>query len=103
MLCSDCGRPVTECTDSETVYTPFRRVCYPTMEREAADALYARLHEKQPYHDGTFTSWAEHRSASHPYHFHDGVKIGVAESDLTPHDMFTTEQNASPVPPDDED
>lgn len=69
------------------------------MEQQAADALYAKLHEKEPFHDGTFTSWATDRTLDHPYHFKDGVSIGVAGFDVTPHDQFTTEVNASPTPP----
>ncbi len=87
--------------DPERVHYPFRRVCYATMEKQAADAAYAKLHEKEPYHDGSFTSWAKDRGPSHPYHFNDGVHIGVAGHDLTPHDLFTTEVNASPVQPPD--
>lgn len=67
------------------------------MEREAAAAAYAKLHEKEPYHDGSFTSWASDRGRSHPYHFNDGVSIGVAGHDATPWDAFTTEREASPV------
>lgn len=69
------------------------------MEREGAQAAYAELHKDRPYHNGKFTSWAADRSASHPYHFTDGVKIGVAAEDLASWDKFTTETNASPVPP----
>lgn len=69
------------------------------MELAAANAAYARLHEKEPFHDGSFTSWAGDRSSSHPYHFNDGVSIGVTDHDATPWDKFTTERDASPVPP----
>lgn len=69
------------------------------MERDAADAFYAKLHEKEPFHDGSFTSWSKDRGLGHPYHFRDGVSIGVAGHDLTPHDKFTTERDASPVRP----
>lgn len=67
------------------------------MEREAAAASYAKLHEKEPYHNGSFTSWSKDRGPSHPYHFNEGVSIGVADENLTPWDKFTTEVNASPV------
>lgn len=69
------------------------------MERDAAQALYADLHEKAPYHDGTFTDWEAKRSSSHPYHFNDGVSFGVAEADPSPWDLFTTRVDASPVQP----
>ena len=69
------------------------------MEREAASAMYAKLHEDAPYHDGSFRSWAKERSQSHPYHFGDGVTFGVAAEDIAPHDKFTTEVDASPVAP----
>ena len=58
------------------------------MERSAAQAKYAEMHEALPFHDGTFKSWSKERTASHPYHHSDGVTIWVAESDLTPHDHF---------------
>jgi hypothetical protein len=73
------------------------------MEKQAADAAYAKLHEAQPYHDGTFTSWSKDRGPGYPYHFNDGVSIGVADYDVTPHDTFTTEVSASPVAPAEDD
>lgn len=86
-----------ECSDPERKHYPFRRVCYRSMEREAAAARYAKLHEKAPYHDGSFTSWAADRGPSHPYHFNDGVSIGIADHNVTPWDNFTTKAEASPV------
>lgn len=61
------------------------------MEREGAARKYARLHEKAPFHDGTFTDWAEKASSAHPYHFMDGVTIYVAPVDVNPHDHFLGE------------
>lgn len=58
------------------------------MEQAAAEWRYDALHKAKPYHDGTFTSWAEERSLKHPYHARDGVSVWVAEADLTPHDHF---------------
>lgn len=84
--------------DPDRLHYPFRRVCYVTMNQEAARAAYEALHEKRPYHDGTFTSWAERRGPSHPFHYNAGVSIGVADEDLTPWDEFTTKADASPVP-----
>lgn len=98
-ICKHCGNPISECSDPETAYYPFRFVCYATMEQQAANAAYADLHEKAPYHDGTFTSWAEERSRKHPYRYTDGVTIAVANHDPTPWDKFTTEVSASPVRP----
>lgn len=69
------------------------------MEQQAADALYAKLHEKEPFHDGTFAKWSPDRTLEFPYHFKDGVRIGVTDYDVMPHDPFTTEVNASPVLP----
>ncbi|HEY9353474.1 MAG TPA: hypothetical protein VIP28_09500, partial [Nocardioides sp.] len=97
--CKHCGNPISECSDPETDYYPFRFVCYATMEREAANAAYADLHEDAPFHNGTFTSWAKERSKRHPYRYNDGVTITVAGHDPTPWDKFTTEVNASPAPP----
>lgn len=70
------------------------------MEREAADRAYEALHEKRPFHDGTFTSWSEHASRSHPYHFRDGVTVYVTDEDQAPWDEFTTRESASPLPSD---
>jgi hypothetical protein len=67
------------------------------MEREAAKGLYAGLHEKQPFHDGTFTRWAEKRSPAFPYHYLDGVTVWVAAVDHNPDDGFTTDVRASPT------
>lgn len=88
------------CTDHKRRLYPYRAVCYASMEREAAAAMYAELHKAEPYHDGTFTNWSKNRSLEHPYHFNEGVRIRVAERDLAPHDAFTTQADASPVIPD---
>jgi hypothetical protein len=69
------------------------------MEREAAEAFYAALHDKAPWHNGAFSSWAKEQSPRHPIHFRHGVTVGVAPVDLSPWDKFTTDANASPVPP----
>lgn len=97
--CSDCGRPLDECSDPERVHYPFRSVCYVSMNLEAAGAAYDALHKDQPWHDGTFKSWREERSASHPYHYTHGVKFGIADHDMAPWDAFTTDVNASPEKP----
>ena len=100
MECPDCGNPIDECSDPKRLWYPFRRICYATMEREAALAAYNELHgEDAAYHNGTFTSWSKTRSSSHPYGAGDGVSIGVAQMDVNPWDKFTTERDASPLPP----
>ena len=53
-----------------------------------AEAKYDELHKAAPYHDGTFTKWGRERSKKTPYHYRDGVKIWVADTDLSPHDHF---------------
>lgn len=98
--CPDCGNPIAECTDPNILWYPYRRVCYATMEREAASDAYAALHgEDAAFHNGTFTSWSKTRSAAHPYSAMAGVSIGVAKTDVAPHDLFTTDRDASPVRP----
>lgn len=97
--CPDCGNPLDECSDPTKRHYPYRRICYPTMERAAAEAALEALRgETARYHDGTFTSWAKDRSDSHPYPAGAGESIGVADRDLTPWDRFTTERDASPQP-----
>lgn len=83
-----CGHPSDVCSDPALPWFPQRHVCHVSMEREAAAREYARLHEKKPYHDGTFESWVEKRDDAHPYHFNDGVTIYAADTDLNPHDHF---------------
>ena len=97
--CPDCGNPIAECSDHSRSWYSYRRICYATMEVKAAQDAYADLHEKAPYHDGTFTSWSPKRSAGYPYHHSHGVSFGAADQDLTPWDVFTTEVDASPLPP----
>jgi hypothetical protein len=69
------------------------------MERAGAEALYADLHEKAPYHDGTFANWSDKRTRGFPFKYDEGVTIGVADHDLSPWDEFTTNRDASPLPP----
>lgn len=64
------------------------------MEREAANARYARLHDDRKWHDGSFTQWAKEPSREFPYRFDFGVTVGVADTDLRPHDLFTTREAA---------
>jgi hypothetical protein len=66
------------------------------MMRAGAQKRYELLHEKEPYHDGSFSSWAKEPSKTHPYHFSAGVRIFVAREDMAPHDNFLSDANASP-------
>ncbi len=66
------------------------------MELQAAQAAYDRLHEDRPYHNGTFTDWAEKADELHPYRYTDGVTIDVADFDLDPDDHFMDDEFAQP-------
>lgn len=67
------------------------------MELVAANAQYAKLHEKRPYHEGGFKTWAKERSSKHPYRYDEGVHIYLAPTDLNPGDEFLTEEDANPL------
>ena len=96
--CPDCGRPMAECSDPERDWYPYRRICYATMERAAAEAAVSALRgENANYHDGTFTDWVKARSSSHPYPAGAGEFINVSDRDLAPWDNFTRDLEASPV------
>lgn len=68
------------------------------MEQAAAERRYAILHESQPYHDGQFKNWAAKPSVLTPYHFGDGVRIYVAETDVNPNDQFLPDLDDTPEP-----
>jgi hypothetical protein len=91
---------LAECGDRDRQWFPQRRVCLPELERAVAERLYEQLHKEQPFHDGTFSRWSKEPSAETPAHFLDGVSIWVAERDLNPGDLFTTEETATPWPSD---
>jgi hypothetical protein len=91
-LCHQHGGPYDECADPKREWYPQRTVCHAAMEAAAANWRYDDLHEKAPYHDGAFTSWAKTRSLSHPYHARDGVSVWVAQADLNPTDAFLDPQ-----------
>lgn len=91
--------PRADCADVHKDWYPFRSVCYADMAAKAADWMYDDLHKDAEFHDGTFTRWSKDRSQAFPYHYRDGVVIGVAPVDLAPHDMFTTQAEAPPIPP----
>lgn len=99
--CTECGNPIEECSDPKRAWYPYRTICYATMARAAAQAMFDALHEAAPYHDGTFTRWSKKRTPQFPFgHTQgDGVTIGVAAEDFASWDKFTTETNASPLPP----
>lgn len=94
-MCPEHGGPLTECSDPDKLWYPQRHICRATMELAAADRRYKALHEKLPFHDGTFESWAKEASASHPYNFMDGVRLYVAETDVNPSDDFLSPQRAT--------
>lgn len=98
--CPDCGNPIEKCSDPDRQWYAYRRVCYASMEREGAQGRYRDLHKDREHHDGTFTRWSAKRTRETPFGFDEGVTIGVSETDLTPWDDFTTNPEASPVPPD---
>lgn len=77
-----CGRPQEVCSDPGREWFPQLSVCYPTREEQAAQARFERLHEKAPWHDGTFESWRAKPDEAHPYHFLHGTTVWVAETDL---------------------
>lgn len=79
---------MADCADEHREWFPQRRVCYAAMELAAAEWRYGELHDKRPYHDGTFSKWSEKRSLQYPYHYRDGVNLWIADTDLTPHDHF---------------
>lgn len=74
--------------DKDKVWYPQRVIDYAEMERRSAERAYARIHEERPFHDGFFKNWSEKPTDMAPYHFMDGVKIIVAETDLNPDDHF---------------
>ena len=57
--------------------------------------MYDDLHEKVPFHDGTFTDWSPKWSRATPYHYKDGVQIWVSRHDLTPDDDFLKQRRDS--------
>lgn len=77
-----CGHPREVCENLDLDLFPQLTVCRVTMEAQAAQATFERLHEKAPWHDGTFESWAAVPSSSHPYHFSHGTTIWAADTDL---------------------
>lgn len=93
--------PRDGCDDPDHLWYPQMTVCRAEMELATAQARYERLHEKRPWHDGTFADWATEPDVDHPYHYRSGVQIWVAERDLALGGKFTTQAN--PYADDDED
>lgn len=58
------------------------------MQQQMAQRRWDLLHEKAPYHDGTFTLWSDKPTPVCPFHYSDGVTIWVSPDDLTPDDDF---------------
>lgn len=82
--------PLSDCAEPRPWY-PQRVVCHATQAAEAANRQYDALHADQPYHDGTFTVWTAKPTDGTPFHYRDGVRIGVTKDDLNPHDHFLGE------------
>lgn len=87
-FCSTHHGPISECADDDADWFPQRSVCQPTMQLEAVKRRYERLHEKAPFHDGSFKSWVKEASDEHPFHYADGVGFWMSREDLTPDDDF---------------
>lgn len=58
------------------------------MMKAYAESLYDKLHEKKPFHNGTFDKWGEKRTSETPFHYRDGVSLWIVDADLSPHDHF---------------
>jgi hypothetical protein len=90
--CKQHGGDLSECADESQDWYPTRTVCLPSMVLASAEARYDALHDKAPFHDGTFTKWAAARDDAHPYHFRDGVTVWVSPTDVNPDDDFLSAQ-----------
>lgn len=84
------GGSFMECPDDQRDWFPQRRVCWPSAQLAAANRLYDKRHEDEPYHDGSETIWTEKPTRLTPFHFRDGVTIYLAETDENPDDDFLT-------------
>ncbi len=98
-ICPDCGQSIDLHADPDKLWYPQRLIDYAAMELAAARAMYAALHDDLSYHDGSFRAWSKERSPAYPYHYDDGVRIVLAETDVRPWDHFTTDVNADPSSP----
>lgn len=95
--CPHCDQPRDVCSDPEVEWFPQRLVCYASMARQWAESSYERLHEAEPWHDGTYSQWSPKWSIETPYHYQHGVKIVVAPFDADPDDDFTGDPQAQPA------
>lgn len=86
--CQRCGSKRDECENPEHEWYPQKHVDFAEMSQKAAQWMWESKHEKEPYHDGSFTNWAKDRSSQFPFHRDDGVTIWVSRLDLTPDDDF---------------
>lgn len=67
------------------------------MQKRAAERRWEQLHEKRPYHDGTFSHWSENLDRDHPFHFSDGFSVWVTDGvDPSPDDRFLQVESAGP-------
>ena len=85
--CKFHGGPKSECGDDDRDWFPQLTICQPSMQLAAAQARYADLHDKKPFHngrmvDGHFVDWSDKRSPDYPYHWSDGASIWLAPTDL---------------------
>lgn len=69
------------------------------MVAQEANRRYDELHAAKPYHDGSFERWAAERSPEFPFHYRDGVRLWVADSDLSPDDDFLGLTRSTEVTP----
>lgn len=93
------GHDITECNDPDVTFYPQRQICRADMEKAAAEWWYGALHEKTPFHDGTFKHWSAERTARFRYHFGDGVGIIASATDLYPDDDFLERDKPAPESP----
>ena len=81
------GGPVSECADDERDWYPQLSICWPTAQLQAAQALYADLHEAEPFHDGA-GNWSKKRSRRFPFSYADGVSMWLSPVDLPGEDFL---------------
>lgn len=86
--CSRCGNLREECADPEQPWYPQLTLDHAEAAVAVANWMYDEKHKGAQYHDGTFTSWVQERSSTHPFHARDGVHIWVSKYDLTPESDF---------------
>lgn len=58
--------------------------------------MFHELHKDKPWHDGTYTIRMAEFSLLTPFHYTDGVSIGLGVDDFDPDDKFTTDPSAKP-------